>query len=623
MPSSKRARACDNCHSIKIKCELGSIIGSSGPCSRCARLKKQCTVTPPKRQKDRVAELEAQVEALTKQLASQHIQSAAVDSSLDDNAMAKPIAATSISPFPQKKRRLEEEAWSGARQASGRLSGAAFDLDAIVSSVTQQQLVKLYMAIIVPIFPLVPLEGELDWGSLRRDRPILLQAIVYVACPGVLSIDTQEEVGKVVMDLFASEAMAESEKSIDFLQAMLLAVCWYRAPKHHTHVAAFQLIQLAAGVAEDLELSGPNCSPWLSSPSHHKQVDTVEVWRTWLGSKMLSMAMATFTRRPSPPVWAQHDESSLMMLEYTQNGLPGDRLLCQFVRAERLFLQIVCRNDVHNFSAFDDVASTVTQTTTPGLQNTVTDWKAQIPPTLRTPALKFFEHVATLYLHESVLHTETNKHSFAAPYLSERLSVTDFPRPLVTQGHVTSLLALQKACHALIDLVSTLDVSLLMALPAMLFGARVAFTNYLLVKLYIATTGPGNTFGAFHDPGCLQVDCYLGKIMEVAARVKKVDESCGSARVLSSASRLQEWFLNYIGTHNDQSANIDVDSGMAPPVTDMDPPSMVGQVPFDWNGLSFENDLFGLGLEELFAEPPSGHWYPEPLQDSGFYASTA
>ena len=71
--TSKRARACDACHSIKIRCDLGSA-GGQPPCGRCVRLEKECTITPTKRQKDRVAELEAQVEALTRQLASQGIQ---------------------------------------------------------------------------------------------------------------------------------------------------------------------------------------------------------------------------------------------------------------------------------------------------------------------------------------------------------------------------------------------------------------------------------------------------------------------------------------------------------------------------------------------------------------------
>ncbi|KAK6413296.1 hypothetical protein LTR95_017879, partial [Oleoguttula sp. CCFEE 5521] len=72
MSGQARGRACQACRSIKIKCELGTH-GGPPPCERCTRLGKDCTVDAPRRQKDRVAELEAKVETLTKMLASQQM----------------------------------------------------------------------------------------------------------------------------------------------------------------------------------------------------------------------------------------------------------------------------------------------------------------------------------------------------------------------------------------------------------------------------------------------------------------------------------------------------------------------------------------------------------------------
>ena len=109
MPSQPRRRACQNCHSIKIKCELGTT-GGDPPCERCTRLGKDCAIFIPKRQKDRVVELEAQVEALTKLLEAQGIQQPDSDSSLSPPSMTDITPAAGQNDYAQKKRKLEDGA---------------------------------------------------------------------------------------------------------------------------------------------------------------------------------------------------------------------------------------------------------------------------------------------------------------------------------------------------------------------------------------------------------------------------------------------------------------------------------------------------------------------------------
>ena len=188
-------------------------------------------------------------------------------------------------------------------------------------------------------------------------------------------------------------------------------------------------------------------------------------------------------RKPNPQLWTEHDDRTLEMLAYSTYGVPTDLLLCQFVRAERLCERIAVQSNLYNFSINNDVSDPITQSTMQGLQNEITDWKVQIPSRVSSPSLTFWEHVATIYLHESVLHSATNKKSFAAPYLSERLSATDFPAPLVTQEHVASLHAIKNASHALLNLFSVFDMSNLIALPALLYIARIAYGQFILVKL--------------------------------------------------------------------------------------------------------------------------------------------
>lgn len=232
MSEKERPRACDVCHAIKIKCELGST-GGQAPCARCRRLGKDCVVSPPKRQKDRVAELEAQVEALTKLLQSQNIRNGSDEISSPTSGKSTPDAddrapsasqsgtipvATGL-PQQQKKRRIDEDyaPSSGDAELSVDLDNP-LELDFVLSRQAQEKLLARYLRHLVPYFPAVPIAGDQSYESLRRERPLLLQSAVYCASFGALSLDKQEDVGKIVMDLFAAKAMAEGEKSAELIQ---------------------------------------------------------------------------------------------------------------------------------------------------------------------------------------------------------------------------------------------------------------------------------------------------------------------------------------------------------------------------------------------------------------------
>lgn len=69
----KRARACDSCRGLKVKCDFGENAGPGDSCKRCAKARRACIVTPATRRRQkkadgRVAELERKVEALTQRL---------------------------------------------------------------------------------------------------------------------------------------------------------------------------------------------------------------------------------------------------------------------------------------------------------------------------------------------------------------------------------------------------------------------------------------------------------------------------------------------------------------------------------------------------------------------------
>lgn len=179
------------------------------------------------------------------------------------------------------------------------------------------------------------------------------------------------------------------------------------------------------------------------------------------------------------------------------------------------------------------------------MQNLVRERKAQLFSSIISPSLKLYEHVATMFIHECVLHTPTNSLSFAAPYISERLSLTDFPAPIVTESLVSTLYALRTNCHAVLDTFLTFEITIISSSPLIIFTAKAFYSMWLLVKLHIAITSTGNTYGSFMDADSLECEGYLERLATIGDTIGAVDSTFMTGQMLRSSRRLQEWIQNY------------------------------------------------------------------------------
>jgi hypothetical protein len=577
MSTQKRTRACDNCHSIKIKCELGSAGGLEPPCERCVRLNKNCVVTPPKRQKDRVAELEAQVEALTRMLQAQGIDRPAPATTPDAGA------AAADSSTSKKRRRNEHE--QPTLQAVAFGSSSTFELDRLVPVQTQARILHKFVTEMLPAYPIMPPTGDWSLEVLRTTKPALLKAITYVGCPGMIPEDDQEEVARLLMDSTSNSTLATASRGVELVQLIQAAILWYWLPKHQRHLAVFQLTELAYGAALSAGLGQPGFLgvPDDSVASH--TLDNAEAWRTWLLCHTMSASMALFLRQTRPHAWTQHHEECLTMLQYSPHGFPSDQLLCQYIRAERLCEQIAHEQKLYDLSAQMDICDAVVQSKMRMLQNRITDWDAQIPADIRSPTLTVVRQAAVLSLHEPVLHTINNKRSFAAPFIAEHLSVTDIPAPVVTPEHIASLWAIRHAAQSLIETFCTIEMSTIMALPGMLFPSRMMYSIFLLMKMYIATTASGNTYGSVIGPTDLRIEEMMQKVEDLGQQASESDNRKGFLIALTSIRRQKDWLNNYKNTLQEMNAaanNVWVTSGV-----NMEP----------------LNNLEGIDWDMLFAAP--------------------
>jgi len=644
MPPQPRRRACQNCHSIKIKCELGTT-GGDPPCERCTRLGKDCAIFIPKRQKDRVAELEAQVEALTKLLEAQGLQRPDSESSQDTPPSiteVTPATVTQNEAYAQKKRKLDDAALvpgfeqypsaslivRAAAMAQGEAMMAGSKASQLLSEAQLHRVFDFYVNTLCPMFPAVPLPRGATPGELRLIKPIVFDAVIFAAGSCMVPAEILDEIMLALLDGLASAALVNGLKSLELLQAAHIVCLWYRAPMKHSHIATFQLVSIAASMAVDLGFGGAEAPPSLDLGPIDPTRYTLEAKRAWLTSYLVTAATATYRRKPPEQQWSLHHDMCLADLQSDPQALPSDRLLCQSVRAERLYATICDRLSFADTTPCPGVGQPLSKYLTGELEAQVADFKRQVPPELNTPAMLLSGYHADILMHEPVLHTSTSKLSFTAPYLCERLSATDFPVTIVTQAHIHALQTITTACHAIVDVALSFTDTELLHLPTFLYPPRIAYATWILLKMHVSVTGPGNTFGRVVSPSEVQANAMLDKCLVIASRARAINQNAIAVRILANSLNMKTWLHKYntsIGIEADSfqrsgdlyrpvaqqevPSSLDkagAQSGQAAMPTDSSLPLPLGGMYEDYFGFDMGMDDFG--FTDLFTGPDGDIW---------------
>jgi hypothetical protein len=515
-------------------------------------------LAPPKRQKDRVAELEAKVAELTKLLGAQGLQNAtleAKDASTSGTGSEEhsdhEVVASS------KKRKLDRSAYSSNEGQSstegpspmssggGDNSETTSRLDSILPLDLQQKVVEEYIKSYQPLLMVVPLASGTQASLLRKTMPNTLHAIVYIASVGILSWDLQDRINISLIEDLTTKTIAQCEKSLDLLQALQLVCLYYRSPRNSTQIPLYQLVNIEADLSVDLGFGGNLSPPSLDLYGMAEGLlGGVKASRMWLLSFIITQTTALLKRKSNDQGWTSHNDVCLNTIE-TESVDEGLQSLAQHARATRL-LGLISEDMDLNTTLISPVVGTETcQQIMDQLQGQITNWRVQIPIELWSTSLTFTGFYMELLLYEPVLHTPTNKQSFAAPFLIERLSMTDFPRPTLTQHHFDAVQSLRSACQNLIDTATTFTGPDLIALPSLLHAPRIAHAAVTLLRLHIAVTVQGNTYGQILRPEDLRTIEYLDKCLEMVVRTNAIDAEAVMARIVRYADELKKWMLQY------------------------------------------------------------------------------
>lgn len=511
----KRSRACEECHRLKIKCDV-----STSPrrrCERCSRNNLECVLAAPRLQRNRIQELEAQVQELKEVLQDRS-------------------SSTTLSQSP------------GSPSENYNEAVLSF-LDACMPLSKQQDLLYFYTKHAGASWPVVRVHTESE--RLRAKSPVLLLSVlVYSVTQQMQGTDTEvhDELIRKTMHILGQEVIGRGQRSLELVQALLVATFWSKSTRKGLQGSCYQLVQLATDMAIDLGIAGTSLHP---SPvayfDRYKDTTSPEARRTWLACFIALSTSSMSTRRQIAVPWNAYHQECLLDLE--SRGDLSDILLCQIVRVMQLIEEISSHLFLCQMAAFVDGNDYSTHVKIKALRNKIDAWATQIPPShAPSPMLKVWYHVAMVYLHELVLHTPTNKASFAAPFIPGRITVKDYPKPAhIIPPLQTALIDIVCHCHAIIDTVAEMDPALVLSLPCFCFAPTVLYSLFILVNLLVATTDPANTYGQCLTKDDFHIEICGLKMRRLTARMRSLDPtmSCYATRMFDATNWLKEWFDDY------------------------------------------------------------------------------
>lgn len=511
----KRARACEECHRLKIKCDVSTAHGEI--CERCSRNSLECVPAAPRLQRDRIQELEAQIQEL-------------------QVALREGSNSTTPGRSPASLQENYDEA-------------VLSFLDNRIPSSRQQELLYFYANNAGAVWPIVRLSTNVD--EIRAKSPILLfSVLVYSITQQTQGTDLEvhDELIREAMYILGNELIGRGQRSLELVQALLVASFWSKTSRKGQQGSCYQLVQLATDMAIDINIAGPLLQP--SPPAYfsmHEDPASLNARRTWLACFVALSTSSISTRRAIAVPWNAHHHECLLDLE--ARGDVSDILLCQIVRVIQLIDEIstllyLCQSAVFlNGNDYDTLAVVET------LKAKVNYWAAHIPPSLATSkTLTVWYHVAMVHIHEVLLHTPTNKTSFAAPFIPGRLIVKDYPQPThIIPPLGEALVALVEHCHAVIDTAAGMEPALLLSLPTFCFPPTVLYSLFVLVNLLVASTDPANTYGRCLTKERFRIEECGSKLRLLTAQMRVLDPtmSCYTTRLFDATSWLEQWYNDY------------------------------------------------------------------------------
>lgn len=418
-------RACEACRLSKVRCLVNPNPNSgSNQCQRCAKAGRQCIFAPPakrrqrKRTDVRVAELEKEIKQMRSLLkpnsaspgeASDH---ESMDEDDDDQSAehqekespAYPQSGASTTAYATSHESsntpaipnmtnfpTHSEKWN-QNFCGPKDDWASTEIDIIdrglISQEDAEELLDIYRNELTMACPGVLIPAEWNAITLRAKKPVLFHAVMAAASHSKgasLSNRLHEE----AVYLYAKLLFIKGEKSLQYIQALLVTVSFYTPPNSPTQLQIYQYGNMAASMALELGLA--------SKPRTHEQLpkrairslqkissteELLENCRTILALYVLTAGFAMRLRRPNILFFNSWMEECLVLLQKSP-------LLCDKRMVAGLLLQRIADEAMTAFG-FDDASTSFSlselrlQVILRIFERRMQDWRRSVPKEVMT-----------------------------------------------------------------------------------------------------------------------------------------------------------------------------------------------------------------------------------------------
>ncbi|KAI0391128.1 hypothetical protein F5Y17DRAFT_461133 [Xylariaceae sp. FL0594] len=570
--SLKRPRACESCRGLKVKCvQAGE--GSDGACKRCAKAGRECVITQPTRKRlkkgDIVAFLEEKVDFLTglvKTLSGDRAGVGEVLQSIDtltpelvaaalarNNATGPAMSsASSSAPHPQPPSGLTglrsrlpdiQGAPASEQQSEGELESADVISRGLIAADQASALFRRYNEQMAPHLPAVVFPTGTAMEDVRESKPILLLAVLAAASWEIPAMG--RNLHRELMHILANRLIVQGQKTLELVQTLIVTVIWYFPPDNFEELQFYQLINMAALMARDLELGRGETNllfpyTWRRHPLRHNPLpdsSSIEARRTWLAVYFLASNVAMAVRRPTVIRWHRFMVECIEILQSSPDAAPTDRYLCYLVQTQQLADRVCTRFLLDDPSEQVDVADREVQAALHCFEREVEAYCRSIPHEDKRPSLMLSIDVLSLYMHE-----------IAMPLNKSGVSVAEnkaqaLARPIadgLTPAHIDALSACVTATERIMDTFLGLDVLSIRCLPISIF-VRVAYAILVYIKIYLCAASPNSEPGLVFGTDRMKVSQYLDSLKEKFGETARDGKSRSASKFLGILGMMQSW----------------------------------------------------------------------------------
>ncbi|KAI5356666.1 putative zn(2)-C6 fungal-type DNA-binding domain-containing protein [Septoria linicola] len=461
------------------------------------------------------------------------------------------------------------------RQLTDTTSGDFLNrIHTLVSPPLGVQIFDRYVEKLAPHMPAVIFAPGTEAEQVWKQTPILYVSILSAAGYGILHPDVSSQLSEEAIKAIADCVVVNGAKSIELVQAMQVLALWYKPPENARQTNFYQIIHMAAVMAIDLGLgkrfnpaklrrgfngNGPHSeyAPGAAQPTNS---DTLEARRAWLGCYYLCASASMVLRRPNLVRWTKYMEESVEILETSSEALPTDKLFCQHIKIQHICEEVSIQFLMDDNTASISITDPKVTYTLKVLENELKEWSRQIPQELKThPSLTFFEHVASLYLHEIALHFNHNIEDFRLPFTEESLKSVNSTSEKLTQNQISALEACRVSAQGVLEGMLAYDTETVKALPMLLFFVRCTYALVILIKMHVAVTTAGSEIGKVMTAEDINVDRYMNGLVNKLTTPAPDQDYRPHPKIERILTLLRDWFTKHKETAAAQSR------GEAPP----------------------------------------------------------